>query len=381
MKANHISLLTLLALLLPQFLLATVAFPAAAATFDKRLSETYSVNNSGRVSLDNRYGEIKVVTWTQQQVKIDVLIQVQARNQDDADDVFDRIDVRLSGGSNSASAVTSISSGGGGSFWSNFFSFGGSSSDDYKIYYTISMPAGAQLDVAAKYCDVELPSLSGRTSLEVGYGDLIAGKLTGTNEVSVSYGSARVDDLGPNSTVRMRYSEGSFRHAGDLNYDGRYSESRFGQVGALRLDVGYEEIDVESATEIRLSGNYNELAVERVERVYLDGNYTDFNLGTVTKVLEMDGNYGDIEVERLAADFVRVSIRASYADVDIDVEDNSGFTLDLSARYGDISVPTDGLTNREIRSEGSTESVKGTKSGSGTGTIRIETNYGDIEIY
>ena len=378
MKANVFSLLAILALLLPQTL------PAAKPTadFDKRLSETYPISADGRVRLDNRYGEIKVVTWSQPRVKIDVLIRVQARSQDDADDVFDRIDVHLSGGSNSASAVTSIDSGGSGGFWNSLFNMSwGDNSNDFKIYYTVSLPATVELDVSAKYCDVELPNLSGRTVLDVAYGDLVAGKLTNTSEMSVSYGSARADYLGNNSTVRMRYSEGSFRNTGDLRYDGRYSESRFGKVGNLRLDIGYEEIDVESATEVRMEGNYNELAVERVDRLYLDGNYTDYNIGTVTKVLELNGNYGDIEVDALTAGFESVSIRVSYSDVEIDVDESSGYTLDLSARYGDIDVPTGNLDNREVRSEGSTETVRGRKAGTGNGTIRIDTSYGDIEIY
>ncbi len=378
MKVNFIPLLAVLAFLLPSLGHATTP---RTADFEKRLSETFDINANGRVNLENRYGEIKVVTWSQPRVKIDVLIRVQARNEDDFKKVLERIDVSLRGGGSSVSATTTVGSGGSNSWWS--FITGNNSSNDFKIYYTVSMPATVGLDVDAKYCDVELPNLSGPTVLNVGYGDLVAGKLTASSELDVSYGSARIEQLGGGSRVKLRYSEGTFRNTdGDLTYDGRYSEVRFGTVGGvLRLDVGYEEIEVESATEIYLNGSYNELAAERVGRAHLDGNYTEFRLGTVTKSLEVDGSYGDVEVGTLSAGFDRIDIDVSYTDVQIDVDNAAGYTLDLSARYGDIDVPTADLSPRDIRSEGSSESVRGTKAGTGRGTIKISTSYGDIEIY
>ena len=377
MKANFIPLLSLLFCLLPHLAKATAP---PVADFEKRLSETFAISSNGRVNLENRYGEIKVVTWSQPQVKIDVLIKVQARSEDDFQKVLERIDVSLRGGGNSVSATTTIGSGNSSSWWG--FITGTNSSNDFKIYYTVSLPATVSLDVDAKYCDVELPNLTGPTVLDVAYGDLVAGKLTNSSEMEISYGSARVEQLGANSLVKLRYSEGSFRNTGDLRYDGRYSEVRFGTVhGVLRLDVGYEEIDVESATEVYLDGNYNELAVERVDRIHLNGNYTEFHLGTVTKSLEVDASYGDVEVGTLPAGFELVNIRASYTDVQIDVANDAGYTLDLRARYGDIDAPTADLSPRNTSNESNTKSVKGTKAGSGKGVIRVETNYGDIKIY
>ncbi len=130
-----------------------------------------------------------------------------------------------------------------------------------------------------------------------------------------------------------------------------------------------------------LSGNYNELSVGRVDEAYLSGSYTDFNFGTVTRILEMDGNYGDLEVDELRAGFQRVEVRASYTDVQIDVDDAAGYTLDLSSRYGDIDAPTNNLSPRNIGSDSGTDYVRGAKAGTGNGSIKITTNYGDIELY
>ena len=378
MKANHF-LLTLLSFLLPYLLSATT--PPTAADFEKRISETYPINANGTVRLDNRYGEINVVTWDQPRVKVDVLIKANVGSQEEFQQLLNRVDITLSGGSgNLVSATTSITTERKSSWFGLIVEYQ-SGIKDVKIYYTVSMPATVTLDTKARYCDVTLPNLSGPTLLDVGYGDLVAGRLTGRGEVDVSYGSGRIEELGTGSTVKFRYSDGAVRRAGDLEYDGRYSKVRFGKVGNLTLDVGYEKVSIESAKDVRLDGNYNDLTLERAERVYLDGSYTDFNLGTVTRLLDVQGSYGDVAVKELSAGFEKVTIRVSYSDVQLDVDDGAGYLVELRARYGDITVPRDAFSPRNSNSSNNTDTLTGAKAGTGNGMIVVETNYGDIEIY
>ena len=382
-----------MAMLLPAFFLLQLPlqatdFPLAfRQDFEKKYSKTFDVNGSGNVRLENRYGSIVVETWERNEVKIDVRIKVSADDQEDADNTFDRIEVNMSGSGNSASATTSIgnsrrsSKGWLSKLIDGDWSWGGNSSNDFKIYYTVKMPASASLETQAKYCDVTLPDLSGNNRISVGYGDLVGGDLTGTNEITISYGSARLDELGTDSRFRIRYSDAVIRTTGDLKYDGRYSETRIGRAGNLDIDAGYEELEITSAKEVRIDGSYNEVDLEKAERIFLDGNYSDFNIGTIEMELEVDASYGDLEIDMLKAGFERVYIRTNYIDVEIDVEAGAGYEMDLRSRYGDISYDKTNSTNVNTTKAGSSESVSGTVKGRGTGRIDISTSYGDIELY
>jgi hypothetical protein len=390
MNFNFItSLLPLLAFVLPVSLGAASHPPTGDQDFEKTFSETFSVNGSGDVRLTNRYGDIRVETWDRDEVKIDVRVKVSADDQDDADRTFDRIEISFSGGSNSASATTSIGNNKKKSKglirslidgeWPSWSGYGGS--NDFKVHYTVKMPASASLETDAKYCDVVLPDLSGNTRLTVGYGDLVAGDLTGSNEISVSYGSARVDQLGENSSFRVRYCDGnSIRKAADLRYDGRYSETEIGTVDRLRVDAGYEEVEVREAREIRFDGNYNDLVVDRVERIFLDGNYSDVEINEVTTELEVDASYGDLEIDRLGAGFERVYIRVNYIDVDLDIDDDAGYQIDLRTRYGSIDFSGSNISVDRDKS-GNSQSLTGSKKGQGSGKVDISTSYGDIDIH
>lgn len=355
--------------------------------FEKTYSETFAVDGGGAVRLENRYGEIRVETWDRNEVKIDVQIRVSADDKEDADQTFNRIRVDFTSSGNSAAAITSIGdqrrSGGG---WlkeliSGDWGWGNGSSNDFKVYYTVKMPASADLSTTAKYCDVELPDLSGETNLSVAYGDLYAGDLTGgRNNVTVSYGSARISTLAGRSEIRLRYSEGNINEAGDLRYDGRYSDFRLGTVGNLNLDIGYEDLEIESAKEIRMDGNYNDVEVGTVGTLIVDGNYNEWSVNLVEKELEVESAYGDFEVDRLAAGFERVYIRVNYIDVELDVDSDAGYEMDLRTRYGDITFDRDKAKNINSDKSGSSQTVTGTVAGKGSGKIDVSTSYGDIEI-
>ena len=351
--------------------------------FERKFSQTYDVNGSGSVRLDNRYGEINVETWTQNKVQIDVRVKVTASSQDKANEVFDRVTIDFTGGGNRATATTSIgNSTGGTSFFgrllSGDWSWNDSSSNDYKIYYSVKMPAATTLETVAKYCDVRLPALSGDNTTTVGYGDLVAGKLTGSNTVEISYGSIRAEELGKMSSLRQRYSEATIRKADRLKYDGRYSELTLNSANVVTLDVGYEEVDIERAQKITINGNYNDVEIGTVDVFEFDGSYTGYSIDKVNTSITGETNYGDVDVDELGGGFSKVYIRTRYADVSLGMPIGRGYDVDISTRYGDIGFRGDGQLNRS--SEGSSEYLKGKVSGSGQGMVDISTSYGDVSL-
>ena len=364
----------------PDWTAATTTGPRQ--DFERKFSKSYDVNSNGSVRLDNRYGEINVETWTQNKVQIDVRVKVTASSQDKANQVFDRITIDFTGGGNRATATTSIgNASGGGSFFGRILSgdWGWSESgNDYKIYYSVKMPAATTLETVAKYCDVRLPALSGDNTTTVGYGDLVAGKLTGSNTVEISYGSIRAEELGKMSSLRQRYSEATIRKADRLKYDGRYSELTLNTANVVTLDVGYEEVDIERAQKVTINGNYNDVELGEVDVFEFDGSYTGYSVDKVNTSITGETNYGDVDVDALGNNFTKVYIRTRYADVNLGMPSGRGYDVDINTRYGDIGFRGDGQLNRN--SEGTAESLKGKVSGSGQGSVDISTSYGDVSL-
>ena len=362
---------------------------AGTGDYDKRISKTFPLKNSGQLKLDNRYGTIRVETWDREEVKIDVRIVAEADDQEAADKIFDRISIDFSQFGGAVEAITRIGekkkedkgffeSIFGSSVVINFGSNGGG--NDFKIHYVVQMPAAAKLTTEAKYCDVELADLTGDTELTVGYGDLVTGDLAGRNRVQVSYGTIRMNSFGDNSYLRLRYTEGNLDRATFLEYDGRYSELEMDYVKEIKINAGYDEIDIEEAEIIDMDGNYNDVDLGKIGKLEYDGNYSDINVDEIVTEVEIDSGYGDVDIERLHKTFRRVYIRTRYADVDIDVDSGASYEVELRTRYGDISLDRDG-GSLEKESVGSSESVVGTVGSGGSASVDISCSYGDINIY
>ena len=63
--------------------------------FTKNINKEFNISANGDVSLANKYGKVDLKTWSQNKVKIDITITVDARNQSNADDIFERIKIIL----------------------------------------------------------------------------------------------------------------------------------------------------------------------------------------------------------------------------------------------------------------------------------------------
>ena len=396
---NHIKMITFKSYFVPLLaclMVVLASAPASAATpvataevkevrpfqnFKKRITKTFPLSADGIVGVNTRYGEVRVETWDRKEVSFDVTISATARNQEEADETFGRVGIDFTDTPNRVTATTSLANRTKSSFFGLISVTTGIGSNDVKIYYTIKMPRGASFDTDSRYCDIYLPDLRGNNRLTLKYGDLVSGSMTGSNAIVIGYGKLRTEAIGTDSEIELRYSEATIRSAGDLKYDGRYSEIQIGKADEVEIEAAYDEIEIEEATRIDLEGNYNELQVGTVATLIIDGNYGDFEIDRITKTLELEARYGDIEVKSLAAGFDRVEVDAAYIDINIDIEATAGYRVDLSTRYADIEMADrNRMQNSQSDKDGSTQTLRGTVSGTGQGLIKITTSYGDIEL-
>ena len=92
-------------------LLLVISFSSNTLTakeFKKNIKKEYAISPNGTVALSNKYGIINVQTWSKNQVKIEVTITVNARNQGDADFVFEKININCSKSGDYIKAKTEI---------------------------------------------------------------------------------------------------------------------------------------------------------------------------------------------------------------------------------------------------------------------------------
>ncbi len=74
----------------------------------KEINKSFNVGKNDILQVDNRYGNITVTHWGKSEVSIRVVIEAKARNDEKAQAIIDRVNIRMEKMGNTVSAVTSL---------------------------------------------------------------------------------------------------------------------------------------------------------------------------------------------------------------------------------------------------------------------------------
>jgi hypothetical protein len=302
----------------------------------KNYSKSYPLDANDRIKLSNQYGKITVNTWDRHEVKVDIQIKAEARNDDDAQKLINGVQISDNKIGDQVSFKTNISRDDDG-FWS-LFNFGGrNKKQKLTINYVVYMPAKTDLNVEASYGSIELPDLDGKVKISTSYGSTSVQSLSNpSNEIEGSYGSLKV-----------------------------------GSMNGGRLDFSYGSVDMEECNNLKA-----------------DLSYGSFKLGKLKGIGEFDLSYvGGFKIGEAASSLKRLNINSSYSGAAIGVSPNSNFEFDITTSYGGFNYndnnvfitsknPPDG--SKHI---GTTRNYKG-HVGKGNSDVRvtINTSYGGVNF-
>ena len=106
----------------------------------KEINKSFNVGKNDILQVDNRYGNITVTHWSKSEVSIRVVIEAKARNDEKAQAIIDRVNIRMEKMGNTVSAVTSLRSQNG----------NGGSNESFTINYYVNMPSDVRPDTEVR---------------------------------------------------------------------------------------------------------------------------------------------------------------------------------------------------------------------------------------
>ncbi|HEY0680112.1 MAG TPA: hypothetical protein VGD17_17630 [Chitinophagaceae bacterium] len=162
---------------------------------DRSISQTYNASGSDKLTISNQFGKVVVHTWARNEVKVDVKIEVSSTLKDQADEMFEKIDVSHGKDGNNIYFKTTMDKNKDKNKDKSENKQRGTHSNSINIDYEISMPAGLTLDLDNKFGKTTLPDLQGKVDIEQQFGDLEAGKLSSPGKVIVKFGSATIESV------------------------------------------------------------------------------------------------------------------------------------------------------------------------------------------
>lgn len=339
--------------------------------YTKSINKLFQVDDLGELSIDNRFGDIDYKVWDRNEVKISILIEVDATSESRANEVFDRIDINFASGRSAVSAKTEISSKGG-TFWWN------KGDGAYSINYVISAPKGWDVDFTNSYGDVRTPDLDKDAKLDIRYGDLFTGDIAGSTDLFVSYGNAHLGKL-QYLDATYKYADIEIKSATLTTINSKYSETSIKRLKRLRLDSQYDEFVIGSVREFVNAGRYDDFQIDSAWSVRLDSRYTEIKINYLAEDLDVSIRYGDAYIGGTAPQLSSMLMKGEYTDFTVRINPNVRYSVEAKGRYSDIDFPS---TMKMLRKEnvGSTSNYEGSIGANPKAKIVMSTSYGSIDI-
>jgi hypothetical protein len=301
----------------------------------KTYSKSYPLDANDKIKISNQYGRITVNTWDRNEVKVDVVIKVEAEDDGDLQKLLDGVQIKDGKSDNLVSFRTTIEPSGANSW--KLFNWGLKKKHKVEINYTVNMPARTDLNVEDSYGGIVLPDLSGKVKISSSYGNVTAQNLTNSGcEIEGSYGNVKV-----------------------------------GSFNGNRLDYSYGGVDMDECNNMKANLSYG-----------------SFKLGTLKGSLDLDLSYGGgFKIQDVSPSFKRLNVNSSYTGISLGIADNNSFNFDITTNYGGFNyndakvIVTSKTPPDNSKHIGSTRNYKGYfGKDSGSAQIVIHSTYGNVSF-
>ncbi|MCB0395564.1 MAG: hypothetical protein KDD36_02855 [Flavobacteriales bacterium] len=337
-------------------LLVANAWAIVIDELTREWKQSYEVNKDATVEIQNKYGKVHINTWDQNKVDIKAVAYVDVDNKEKGQKLLDDIHVTMSGSADHVKAITEINC-----------QLTGKTCNKLKIDYTISMPKSNNLVVRNKFGDVFVNALDGNCDLNVSYGTLTCGSLSGqSNVVDLSFGKAHLDKI---TSCKM---------------NSRYSDIQISEVNHLDADSKYSSLQVDKTHKLYNISEYDKLVqVGQVSEARIDCKFSNHNIGRVDEYLSLKVDYGNCTVKNIPKGFDEVDIDCKFGSAVIYFEDDASFQFSGSCSMGGLDFPRE-ATNLTKESKGATTyQVSGVVGEDKAPTARVkvsECKYGSVKL-
>ena len=179
-----------LLVLLSSLTAATFATEDPLIEKKKTVSKTYDLSANDRVTLDNRFGELKISTWDRNEIKVDITITAKSSSEERANHILDGITIEEGKKSSGVYFKTVLDQ-------KNERNNNNKTYKDegFNINYVVMMPSRNRLNVYNEFGATTLSDFAGDLTIESKFGSLTTGKLVNPGKVSVEFGSADIESI------------------------------------------------------------------------------------------------------------------------------------------------------------------------------------------
>ena len=356
---NQIRFILAFAMLVPMLGLANPIKKSWDYEKTKTIKKEFKVNADALLRINNKFGNLDVISWSENRVEIEVTITVKGNNESKVISRLEKIDVNFTNSPGEVSAKTVLENSSNKWYKSN-------DKMNYQIDYKVKMPVTNSADFSNDYVLVSLNEIKGKAKINCDYGKMRIGSLYhADNSINIDY---------------TNDSEIELMNGGVINAD--YSKLRVEKAKNIELNADYTDLYFENLEVLNFSCDYGKVEVENGNVVDGRGDYLTMRFGTIYKRINISADYGGIKVGKLMKGFESVDINADYAGIKIGLESGVSFDFMAKLSYGGFDCDAENITYNKKEVKNNSKYYEGFVNKQNSGSkIEISTEYGNIKLY
>lgn len=322
----------------------------------KEYNQSFAVSPINKLLIDSKYGNITLSHWSKDEVAFRVVVEVKTRNERQAQEALERIDVSLKKEGNTVMGLTELRT--------SFGNFNG----NYSINYYVSMPSWLNMELDQKYGNIQMPGINkGDCNITLKYGNLTAGDFVHQLNLDAKYSNLKI---------------GGVKEAGNLviAYGG---EVKVGNARVLNISSKYSNIELGKVEVVNIDKKYGQLYIEDVESLNASAiRYSTVKIGKLGWNLACMGlDYSDIDVQEIyfSQRPINIEVEAKFGNLYVGLPEKAAFTVDArDIEYGDCDLSR---SFRATKNEKHSDSEYYEVNGGGDGAIKFDGGgYGKLAV-
>ncbi|WNJ20657.1 DUF4097 family beta strand repeat-containing protein [Pontibacter sp. G13] len=361
----------ILRLLLVVWMSGWVCSLSALAQTTKRIHESFPLHAHGTVTLNGKYGNLHIESWDSDQVEIDVNMEVEGKDPYHVAYLLDHLEISFDHQADRLvmqADLPSIKA------WRTSlegtetveeieFAKGGPTVKVSKldISYHIKVPRNSHLKTDFKYAHLFLESLDG------------------TSDLRVSFGQIQARNLPEEAYVFLRHAKGMFSQVADADIVAAYSDLTVRRAGSINLQSDHSDVRIDNALNLTSESHYNDMALGSIAKASLIEHNSHVEIRELGNTGAFDMMYGDLMVQQVGAEFSSLKLNGTYSDMELTIDQEASYALDLSAEDSEVRVPND-MKIAQMDDKAGIQSLQGTVGQGGTARVEISSKRGNLVL-
>ena len=348
--------LALLLLIMPIMVLANTV-NNVKSTKEKIIKKSFNVSANTTLKVNNSYGNLDIVTWSENRIEFEIIIKVTGSNSEKISEKLKDITVNFSNTDGFVSAETKF-----GKRDTSWWSWNTNNKLKIEVNYRIKMP------------------ITNNVNLNNDYGSINLDKLEGVAKINCDYGKITTKELmADNNIINFDYSNNCyFEYIKNGKVSADYSGFTIAKVEDLYLNADYTKSIIEIAENIKYNCDYGALKIENINNLEGNGDYLSLRLGNVFKNVAVRADYGSIKIERMASKAKNITINSDFVGITIGFDTGYNFNFDIDLDYGSLRASDDfKYINKNVDySEKQYSGYYGSKNSGNL--VKINSEYGSV---